>query len=154
MTNLTPTDQKLLSDIASTGWHIIHITEDETGPGWSFTVGLYHTFKHPEIVITGYNQELTQVLLNNFGYDIKDGKTFVHGEDYNDILDDVKCRMLEVKKEHYHEHFGYAKWFYKSEDFPVLQCVCPTVQGVFPWDEGAPEGFVKFQPVLGNPASV
>jgi hypothetical protein len=148
MRELSESDQKPLSDIERVGWHIIHISEDEDGPGWSFTVGLYHTFKHPEIVITGFNHDLCEVLLNNFGHDIKSGKTFVHGEDYSDVLDDVKCRMLTVKKEHYDAHFGYANWFYKSNDFPVLQCVCPTVQGVFPWDEDAPEGFVAFQPLL------
>lgn len=148
MASSSRSDQKLLSDIAQFGWHIIHIPQDEEGPGWSYTIGLYHTFKHPEIVVTGMQPDFSQVILNNFGEDIKSGKKFEVGLLYNDILDDVQCKMIEVKREHYHEHFGYAKWFYKSEDFPVLQCVYPTKSGIFPWDKEAPEGFKTFQPIL------
>lgn len=61
--------------------------------------------------------------------------------------------MLEVQKEHYHEHFGYANWFYKSEEFPVLQCVFPTVQGVFPWDPDATQDFIDYQPLLTSSSS-
>lgn len=149
MKALTNSDKKLLADIEQHGWHIVHVLADETGPGFSYSVGLYHTFKHPEIIFIGPEQDMTQVLINNIGEDLKSGKTFVANQDYSDILDHVQCRMLEVKKEHYKEYFGYAQWYYKSDDFPVLQCVFPTGSGIFPWDENAPEGFVKFQPIIG-----
>lgn len=33
MSTLTDSDKQLLADIENIGWHIIHISEDETGPG-------------------------------------------------------------------------------------------------------------------------
>ncbi len=150
MTDFTSSNQQILSDIALHGCHIIHVLSDETGSGFSYSVGLFHTFKHPEIIFIGLKQDLAQVLINNICYDIKNGKSFASGQSYPDILDDFQCAMIEVKKEFYDEYFGRAHEFYKSDAFPVLQCVYPTVSGVFPWDENAPEGFIKHQPVLGS----
>ena len=46
-------DRKLLADIERLGWHVIHIFEDESGPGFSFSVGFYYTFQQPEVLIMG-----------------------------------------------------------------------------------------------------
>lgn len=150
MTELSASDKKLLDDIDKHGLHIIHVLGDEDGPGFSFSIGLYKTFQHPEIFIVGLDQEMTEVLINNIAYDIRNKTTYASGKKYSGILDNVQCAMIEVEKQHYREWFGYAKWYYKSDDFPVLQCVYPTVKGVFPWDADAPEGFEKRQPLLGN----
>jgi hypothetical protein len=150
MTELSDSQNKVLSDIEQHGCHIIHVMEDEIGPGFSYSIGLFHTFKHPEIIFIGLNPELAQVLINNICSDIKKGKSFYGGQSYAEILDNFECRMIEAKKEFYDEHFGQAQDFYKSNDFPVLQCVYPTTSGVFPWDENAPEGFAEHQPILGS----
>lgn len=150
MNEISSSAQQLNSDIKQHGCHIIHVLADETGSGFSYSVGLFHTFKHPEIIFIGLKEDLAHLLINNILYDIKKGKTFSAGQSYADILDDFQCPMIEVKKEFYDEYFGQAQDFYKSDEFPVLQCVYPTTSGVFPWDEDAPEGFVKHQTILGS----
>ena len=42
-------DRKLLADIKSHGWHLIGIDDDDEGPAYVFSVGMFHTLGHPEI---------------------------------------------------------------------------------------------------------
>lgn len=150
MSELTDGDKKLISDVENIGWHIIHVMEDETGPGFSYSIGLYKTFNHPEIIVIGLSQDLSQSIINGIGEDIRNGITYSTGQYYREILENVQCLMLQVKKEHYRLHFGYANWFYRSANFPVLQCIYPTVRGIFPWEHDAPKGFTETQPILGE----
>ncbi len=143
-------DEKLLADIEEFGWHVLNITEDESGPRFSYSVGLFKTFGHPEIIIIGLKHELAHVLINNIGHDIKSGKKYQSGQFYADILDNFDCLMIDVKKEHFREHVGYGGWYYKGDNFPLLQCIYPTVKGIYPWDKNWPEDIRYLQPILGD----
>ena len=46
----------------------------------------------------------------------------------------LRRAVPHVAHRHYPEHFGYARWFYKGDDFPALQCLWPDKQGRFPSD--------------------
>jgi len=52
-TQLDEGDKQLLSDVQTYGWHVLIIEEDDEGPGYGFSVGLFHTFGHPEVVVFG-----------------------------------------------------------------------------------------------------
>lgn len=58
--------------------------------------------------------------------------------------------MIEVSKKHYKEYVGYGLWYYKDDNFPLLQCIYPTVKGVYPWDKNWPADIVDLQPILGD----
>ena len=150
MSNLDEGDKKLLADIDKYGWHVLLVAEDEKGPGFAYTVGLYKTYNHPEIAFIGLIPDLAHILINNIGDAVKQGKVYQNGWSYPDILHNFKCHMLKVKKEHYQEYFGYGSWYYKSDDFPVLQCVYPTVKGVYPWEQNFPDNSKDLQPLLGD----
>ena len=150
---MTTSDEKLLKDIDSHGWHVLKIMEDDNGPGFCYSVGLFKTFNHPEIIIIGLKLDLAHLLINNIGEDIRSGKTFSSGKFYKDILDSYECLMLEADKKFYKDYLGYAKWFYENENFPVLQCIYPTIKGVFPWDKSWPDNIKNLQPLLGQPSS-
>jgi hypothetical protein len=49
---------------------------------------------------------------------------------------------------HYRDYFGYARWFYHGDDFPVLQCVWPDRQHRYPWHPACHESARQRQPVL------
>ncbi|MBC7933684.1 MAG: DUF4262 domain-containing protein [Rubrivivax sp.] len=57
-------DKKLLSDIKTYGWHILKITPDEESPGFAFSVGLFHSYSHPEIVMFGLNLDTLHEFIN------------------------------------------------------------------------------------------
>ena len=149
MTNLTQGDKKLIEDIEEYGWHVLNIMGDEQGPGFCYSIGLYKTFNHPEIVIVGLKPDLGHLLINNIGEDIKSGKVYQPRQFYSGILDNFECFMLQVTHENYDEYFGYGQWYYKYKDFPVLQCVYPTVKGIYPWENDWPENIKDLQPILG-----
>ena len=93
---------------------------------------------------------MAHVLINNIGEDIKNGKIYSSKEFYDNILDDFKCFMTTVTKENYKNYVGYGLWYYKSDNFPLLQCIYPTVKGIYPWESEWPESIKNLQPILGE----
>ncbi|MDH3690007.1 MAG: DUF4262 domain-containing protein [Gammaproteobacteria bacterium] len=136
---MDPTEQKLVSDVERHGWHVIHVLGDDEYPNFSYTVGLYDTFEHPEIILIGLKQEITNVLLNNMGVDIKEGKGFEPGQFYQGILDNFQCWIGEVPKSEYGAHVGFGLWYYDGDNFPLVQCVYPSTNNVYPWEREFPE---------------
>jgi hypothetical protein len=132
-------EKKAISNIKKYGLHIMHIMEDENNPQFSYSIGLYENYLHPEIIIIGLRHELAKVLLNNMAHDIKNGKIFTIGEYHEDVLDNFLCYFGEVSKSQYQDNVGWARWFYEGDNFPLIQCVYPTVKGKFPWDKDFPE---------------
>ncbi len=141
---------KIKSDIKKYGVHIVHVLDEDDDPNFSYTIGLYEVYKKPEIIMIGQSQELHQVILNNMAYDYKEGRTLINGNLEENILDDYKCMIVEVDKKHYDEYLGIAIDYYKGNNFPVMQIIWPTQSGMFPYDKEAPDGFKKWQPVLGK----
>jgi Domain of unknown function (DUF4262) len=72
-------------------------------------------------------------------FDIKNGKNFSVCEFHDDILDDYLCYFGEVPKTEYKGHVGWAIWFYDGSEFPLIQCVYPTVGGKFAWEKDFPD---------------
>jgi hypothetical protein len=143
-------DRKLLSDIEEIGWHDIMIPEDDDGPPFTYSIGLFRTFDHPEIIILGLDLDLMHQMINLIGEEIRQDRRFADGESVSGILEGYKVRFLHVVRRHYPEHFGYAHWYYKGDDFPALQCLWPDRQGRFPTDAGYPEPLRARQPLLAE----
>ena len=90
-----------------------------------------------------------QASRNNRGADeIKKGKRLEVGREYSGFIEGFNVTFREMAKRPYEEYLGYAIWFYKSYDFPVIQCVWPTTKGYSPWDNKYPKDLVEWQPLL------
>jgi hypothetical protein len=150
MAELTDGDKQLFDDIEKYGLHVPHILGDDENPRFSFSVGLYKTYQHPEIIIIGLKQELSHTLINNIAEDIKNGKRYDAFEWSNDILTNYNCLFIPVDKLNYEEYMGYANWYYNGNNYPLLQCIYPTVKGVYPWEDTWPGNIKKSQPILGE----
>ncbi|MCC9601264.1 DUF4262 domain-containing protein [Stieleria sp. JC731] len=147
-------DRVLLRNIESHGWHLVGISEDESGPAYVFTVGLFHTFGHPEICILGLNDtDLMGQIVNTVAELINDGHQFDDWRSSDEVLDEYVCVFRKVGDEHYREYFGYGRWFYEGDDFPMLQCVWPDRNGYFPWEDGFESQLLQSQPVLATQSS-
>jgi len=57
-------DAKLLADIQEHGWHVVGIPDDEDGPGFTFTVGIYLRTLQPEILMMGIPIKPSHRVLN------------------------------------------------------------------------------------------
>ena len=141
-------EQKALADIAQYGCHILHILEDDEGPGFSYSIGIEKHTKHPDIVIVGLQHELAQSMINAYHSRVKNGEVFAPLKYYDGFLEGFDVTFVEVSKEHYETYFGWGSWYNKGNDFSMLQMVYPTTQGIWPWDEDASKEFRWIQPLL------
>lgn len=142
--------QKILHDINKFGWHVIKVLEDEDGPGFGYSIGLYETYKHPEIIIIGLKLDHIHSIINDIGESIKEGKNFTPLNFYSDLIEGFDCFFVQVKDEFYEQYVGQALCFYENNNFPLIQCIYPTVKGVYPWEKDWPEKIKNIQPVLGE----
>jgi Domain of unknown function (DUF4262) len=143
-------DEKLANDIEKYGLQVLHVFADETGPGFSYSIGLFETYNHPEILIIGLKQELLHRLINNMAEDIKNGKTYIPLNFYPDILDGFLCYIVKVDADYYDAYVGQAQRYYQEVDFPLIQCIYPTVKGIYPWEKDWPEEIKDLEPILGE----
>lgn len=137
--------------IAEYGWHVVLIEAENEEPAFAYSIGLYHSFRHPEIIAFGLKRDTLHSLINVCGDRIKDGETLPLDEPVDDVLADYPCIFKLVPREHYREHVGYARWFYKGDEFPLIQLVWPDRDRRFPWQDGVEDGFRRCQPVLAAP---
>lgn len=142
-----PSDEKLLSNVQSFGWHIVAIAEDEEGPGFAFTVGLYLRTLQPEVLVMGVPPDPSARVLNSIGEFAMAGGVLAEGQRYPKFADRCDVEFRPIAKKHYRDYLGYAQWFYRPAkvDFPVLQCVWPDLQGIFPWEPNYTERFRSLQ---------
>lgn len=141
-------DRKLLSDIARVGWHLVGIPDDDEGPSHVFSVGLYHSFDQPEIMIVGLDTGTGGHLINAIGAQMQSGDRFGNFDIVDDIAEGFPLGFRAVTDEYYRSYLGYALWFYESLDFPVLQCVWPDKKSRFPWDDECDEGCSTIQRLI------
>lgn len=115
-------DKKLLADVRGVGFHVLKVPADEEGPAFAFTVGLHHRFGHPELIVVGLDLDTAHSVLNRLGGAIADG----NHPDLDRLLEATHCELREPAGADVREaYFGYARWFYRSDDFPVRQLVWP-----------------------------
>jgi hypothetical protein len=146
-----PSEEKVFSDIATHGWHMISVPADEHGPGFTYTIGLYKSHAHPELIIFGLPTVEMQRILDVAVTLIKGGRVFRHGEQTEDVLNGYACAFRDVRRECYADHLGYAMWFYRTqqvESFPAQQCVWPDKDNHFPWQRECGEAIRQLQPSL------
>lgn len=96
------------------------------GPEWAFSIGLFHSFGHPEVILFGLPLERCMTLVNVIGRQAKAGTRYQSGKEYADILQNpYKCVFRDVRRDHYRDYVGYASWFYETDSFPLMQCFWP-----------------------------
>ncbi len=141
-------DRKTLQDIEQYGWHVLKVTEDNEVPPFAFTIGLYHSFKHPEVLMIGLDLDFMHHILNNVGDEIKKGMRYEAGKEYSEIVEDYNCSFQKIEQRFYKDYLGMAMSFYNTESFPALQCVYPDKSGRYPWTTGCSKAFREQERVL------
>jgi hypothetical protein len=139
--------KKLDYNVKTYGLQVQHVFGDETGPSFSYSIGLFETYKHSEILIIGLSQELCQLIINNMAFDIKNGMVYYPFHFYPDILDNFDCYITSVNKSNLENYVFQAEQYYGNSDFPVIQCIYPTINGIFPWEDAWIDK--SKQPILG-----
>jgi hypothetical protein len=147
---MDPGEEKALADIEAYGCHVIHVLEDQEGPPFSYSVGVQRASGASEVIVIGLKQPIAHFIVNEYNRRIRAGESFVAGERYEGFLEGFRVQFEEVGPEAFDEYMGWDKWLYGGKDFKVLQIIYPTTDGIWPWEESAPEWFRGRQPVLSN----
>ena len=141
-------EQRVISNIAEFGWHCVNIMADGPLCEYSFTVGLYKNYGHPELIIFGLGSDIAHEILTIAANAAKAGAPIDLSQTSDAFIDDYPCCFGEVPKSEYRAHVGYARWYYLGDSFPLYQIIWPSKLGVFPWHPQASEAFKAAQPVI------
>jgi hypothetical protein len=143
-------EQKVIDDIATYGWHCVNIFAEGDDPAYSFTIGLFQSYGHPELIIFGLRSEIAHQILSIAADAAKAGVPLDLTQPTDAFLNNYLCCFVQVPLTEYHDHVGYCRWYYQGNDFPLYQIVWPSRSGLFPWHPEATSEFRATQPVLSG----
>jgi hypothetical protein len=148
MSHKCVSDEQVASDVEQYGLSVMLVEEGEECPRFAYSVGLYHNFNHPEIVVFGLNLQVAGRVINELARRIKAGRPCQIGKKYRGLLEGYSCLFREVSQGCYSEYFGYALSFYNGPNFSALQLVWPDKQRRWPWDLDFNPSWISLQPLL------
>ncbi|WP_076435288.1 DUF4262 domain-containing protein [Microbispora rosea] len=141
-------DRHTVEHVRSRGWSVTMIPEDDLGPGFAYTVGLWHTYRSPELAMFGLDVHFMHELLNRLGDGVATGKPVEAEQERYDLIARHPVVLKQVDLRWYREFFGQAISFYRRPPFPVLEVVWPDPDGRFPWHPDCAEQYRELQPSL------
>ena len=133
-----------MDTVALHGWVCIHITDGADDPPFSYTVGLFRTYSHPELIVFGLPQEQANTLLSQAVEFIQQGRS-LDSDAARIWFSGLPCSLLQVSVELYPHYVGMCREYYQGDRFPLLQLF---------WHAHSPDGGysrASRQPVLGHP---
>jgi hypothetical protein len=142
---------KIDKDIAEIGWTVMGI---EAKPPFCYTIGLQRNYQHPELIVFGLKYEIAHTFLNQIGFSIQAGESYIPGLKYDTLAQGFDTQFIEVLPHHFREYLGTLVGYYQYLDdatsLKALQLVWPDPQNRFPWEEGHDKKFLDFQPLLNS----
>lgn len=141
--------ERIRSDVAEYGWSVMKVSNDR-GPDFAYSIGMYRTFGHPELLMFGLEIDTMHQLLNDAGEAVRSGARFQNGRETDVLLDGYSVIFRTVPEFQYPGHLGWATEYYGGEAFPALQIVYPDRTGAWPWQDGVDADFSSGQPVLAD----
>ncbi|MGH8998232.1 MAG: DUF4262 domain-containing protein [Acidimicrobiia bacterium] len=100
----------------------------EVAAGYAFTLGLWHEFGHPEVVVFGADSTQLERWCVRVGEAVADGKVLRPDGLEDRILDDEVVVCPRPVLAGWHRHlFAAALDFYRGQPVPVVQLVRPDI---------------------------
>jgi hypothetical protein len=122
----TDADREILKKIEKYGWYLLSVHGNAPYPDFTFSIGLYEHYGHPEFVVAGLDPELSAWLLNRLGDQVRDGRAFDASNRVSGVLLNDGCVALKaIERSRYGPLFGTAIWYYGGDKFPMLQVFTP-----------------------------
>ncbi len=141
---------RMLSD----GFSLQVVGASPSFPCFVYTIGLHHTYKHPELVVVGIPNidQSVSVLLIAIEL-IRNGSRFDTDQiaSAGMLSDDYATAFRSVHPERIEDIFGMACRVYGHSQFNAVQVVWPDRAGRFPFDAEFEERYRQQQPLLYFP---
>ncbi|MCY0944828.1 DUF4262 domain-containing protein [Streptomyces antarcticus] len=146
-------DLTIIGNVKRHGWHVVMVPEDDSGPGFAYTIGLAHTHSAPELAMFGLEIHAMHRMLNRMGEKAAAGAVLADGQRHPDVVGGRHVALRQVDLRWYRTFLRQAIGFYRRPPFPVLQVAWPAADDRFHWDEQAEESHRESQPQLWLPPS-
>jgi hypothetical protein len=138
-------------DIALGGYTVAAIIADETGCDWAYSIGLHHSFGHPELLVVGLEAPLAGAIIEVLASAVAAGRRIDAGEDVL-IEGALQFRAHEVDE----LWCGLGDWFNLGREVVSgwgarwprsLQLIWADAEGEYPQRPGDPRWSLR-QPLL------
>lgn len=139
--------EKTNSDIDKFGFSVIMLEETDYLPSFAYSIGLWKTYKHPEIIVFGLPINTLHTIVNEIGNFVQSGNVIQPNELYNNFLENGGNYFLQVDNRSLNDYVGFALDYYNSE-FPVLEFIWSDKNRKFPWEEKFDDSLKFKQPLL------
>ncbi len=138
-------EAELVGNVAGRGWDTVHIGQDARAGAWAhfrvlrhplqdtgfaYTVGLWPSWRHPELIVTGQWPQAREMLANAAAL-VEDGAAFVVDDTSDHVLQRFPVRFGVVSRRLREALLTYATWM-AGELAPALQLILPDGEGRFP----------------------
>ena len=127
--------------------------DEDGGPSWTYSIGLWQQYQHPEVLIMGLDFEVSASLINWFNRSIRDeARRFNAGTSHDDVLNgDYVCYFEAIPQSSFCDWFAGASWFYDGDtEFEAVQMIWPDQNYLYPWQAAASESFKALQPIISS----
>jgi hypothetical protein len=128
-------DTGIVETVLAHGWCVLSVHGG--GPDFAYTVGLWHTFRRPEIVMFGLQTEGMHVWLNACVNLHRDRAWPEDDQPFEGVIEGFPTQLRSVDESWRDGLFGSAYRFYRGWPVPVRQLVWPDRNGLWPWESGA-----------------
>ena len=137
------------ADIARVGWHIV-LVEGEDTPGFLYTVGLWQSYQHPELLIVAPGKEASGFAgnISELGKRVAAGEVLTPKVPIDKAFAKFDGVAREIHKTLRPRYFGVAEAVYEGRDYPALQVFWPDRQSRYPWESQADSKLFSAQPLL------
>jgi hypothetical protein len=142
-------ETKLVADVRRYGWHCVLVGDDgHAAPEapYAYTVGLTHSYGHPELVLVGRWQHAHGILGAAVEV-VQAGARLAPGDESDDVLEGYPVRFGAVSAARCADLLTHAAWLYRHRPFTALQVILPDGGGRMP-DEPDYDGYA--QPLLAD----
>jgi len=104
---------------------------------FAYTIGVYHTFGQPELVMFGLQGEDMAAWLNTTVELGRDKGWPEPEQPFDGVIEGFRTQVRDVHRSWYRAMFGAALSFYRGVAVPFRQLVWPDRHGRWPWEDEA-----------------
>lgn len=123
---------------------------DSGDPRYLYSIGLWHSFQHPEIIVLGLHNDAAARIGQLVGEKVASGHKYAQGEIDHELIHGYETMFLNMPRSLSARWMLSDNWLYGEENFPIFQIVFQDEDRNWPWDDEAPIQFLRNQPLLGR----
>jgi hypothetical protein len=145
------TKERITADIKRIGWSVAGVLGDKKEPPWAYTVGLWQSYRTPELVVGGVNLETSCEWLNQLASKRRDGESVPAD---TPMVGPWPPHMMVLRQVHDNwmvDLLAQIQNYYGTDPVPVEQVVWSDHHGRFPREPGFPHELRNKQPMLWMP---